>query len=106
MSEVNQNAVQQEPQIEQKPFRKEPTGKKTSKEMIILILLVVNLIISTVSLVGVAYTVSKEKDRADQVSNISKNGGMFRNGNGQFNPNGQMPGNRSSQFNSQGGTTN
>lgn len=83
MTEVNQNSGLQ-PEFskgEPQPFRKAPMTKKTSKEMIIIILLVVNLIISTIGLVGVAYTVSKEKARADQMSNLQNRGGMmFRNG--------------------------
>ncbi|MDF2557191.1 MAG: hypothetical protein K0R71_1019 [Bacillales bacterium] len=106
MADLNQNVAPQELQAEQKPFRKEPAGKKTSKEMIILILLVLNIILSTISLAGVAYTVSIEKDRADQVGNITKNGGMLRNGNGQFFQRGQIPNGDSNQVNPQGGSTN
>lgn len=106
MTELNQNAVSNELQTENQPFRKGSAGKKTPKEMIILILLVVNIILSTISLAGVAYTVSVEKDRADQVSTMTKNGGMLRNGNGQFFLKGQMPNGDSIQINPQGGTTN
>jgi hypothetical protein len=103
MTEVNQDGVQADLEIEQKPFRKSPAAMKTSKEMILFILLVVNIIISTISLVGVAYTVSKEKDRTEQIGQIGKNGVM----NGNFNQRGQMPNGGINGINpGQGGSTN
>ncbi|MDF2535896.1 MAG: hypothetical protein K0R18_2055 [Bacillales bacterium] len=103
MTEVNQHEGQADLEIEQKPFRKSPAVKKTSKEMILFILLVVNIIISTISLVGIAYTVSKEKDRTEQIGQIGKNGVM----NGNFIQRGQMPNGGSFQTNpNQGGSTN
>ena len=109
MSEVNQNSSLQ-PEFskgEPQPFRKAPMTKKSSREMIILILLVANIIISTISLVGVAYTVSKEKSRADQMSTLQNRGGMmFRNGGSGQGGNWQGGGFRQNNTGGQNGTTN